>query len=71
MSPRLPTESLFSIRLDTWRALFAARGYPPPLSATTFGGASLATVADALARPDLPLPLCRIFSLCPSRSSRP
>jgi hypothetical protein len=59
MPSPLPYELVLSIRLVTWRDLFAAYGHPPALPATALRTAPLPSVADALSASDLPLPLVR------------
>ena len=60
--PDLPPEVLRAIRPATWHALFAARGYPSPVAASTFTAKSatpasvLSAIASALARASSPLP---------------
>ncbi|HEY2516520.1 MAG TPA: hypothetical protein VGI39_36875, partial [Polyangiaceae bacterium] len=56
MHAYLPIDVVFAVRLSTWHALFAARGYPPGLSPSAD---SHDTVAAALASAELPVPLAR------------
>jgi hypothetical protein len=56
MRASLPLEVVHSIRLSTWHALFAARGYPPGIAPSCD---AYDAIADALAQADLPLPLAR------------